>query len=345
MSYIINKTDGSVLSTAVISNGTLLDGTIDTGIGVALIGRNYPNYGQVQNDNFVRLVENFADSAPPSQSLSALSILIGTIWYDTTIKKIRVYDGTNWNPASSTIVANATPTSANYTISAGDQWWDTVNNQLNSWTGNHWKLVGPDTAGMATLEAEIESNVASLNASIAQLRSNTGTYINANVSALNSTISQLRADTGTYIDASVSQLRADTGTYINANVSALNSTISQLRADTGTYIDAGVSAINGKIAQLRADTGTYINANVSALNTIIQSNVGALNATIATLAPKNSPTFTGSPVAPTPDVGDNSTKVATTEFVTQAVEAGGIHYTVSTSAPLGGNDGDFWFQI
>ena len=308
MSYIINKTDGSVLSTAVISNGTLLDGTIDTGIGVALIGRNYPNYGQVQNDNFVRLVENFADSAPPSQSLSALSILIGTIWYDTTIKKIRVYDGTNWNPASSTIVANATPTSANYTISAGDQWWDTVNNQLNSWTGNHWKLVGPDTAGMATLEAEIESNVASLNASIAQLRSNTGTYI-------------------------------------NANVSALNSTISQLRADTGTYIDAGVSAINGKIAQLRADTGTYINANVSALNTIIQSNVGALNATIATLAPKNSPTFTGSPVAPTPDVGDNSTKVATTEFVTQAVEAGGIHYTVSTSAPLGGNDGDFWFQI
>ena len=308
MSYIINKTDGSVLSTAVISNGTLLDGTIDTGIGVALIGRNYPNYGQVQNDNFVRLVENFADSAPPSQSLSALSILIGTIWYDTTIKKIRVYDGTNWNPASSTIVANATPTSANYTISAGDQWWDTVNNQLNSWTGNHWKLVGPDTAGMATLEAEIESNVASLNASIAQLRSNTGTYI-------------------------------------NANVSALNSTISQLRADTGTYIDASVSAINGKIAQLRADTGTYINANVSALNTIIQSNVGALNATIATLAPKNSPTFTGSPVAPTPDVGDNSTKVATTEFVTQAVEAGGIHYTVSTSAPLGGNDGDFWFQI
>ena len=308
MSYIINKTDGSVLSTAVISNGTLPDGTIDTGIGVALIGRNYPNYGQVQNDNFVRLVENFADSAPPSQSLSALSILIGTIWYDTTIKKIRVYDGTNWNPASSTIVANATPTSANYTISAGDQWWDTVNNQLNSWTGNHWKLVGPDTAGMATLEAEIESNVASLNASIAQLRSNTGTYI-------------------------------------NANVSALNSTISQLRADTGTYIDASVSAINGKIAQLRADTGTYINANVSALNTIIQSNVGALNATIATLAPKNSPTFTGSPVAPTPDVGDNSTKVATTEFVTQAVEAGGIHYTVSTSAPLGGNDGDFWFQI
>ena len=308
MSYIINKTDGSVLSTAVISNGTLPDGTIDTGIGVALIGRNYPNYGQVQNDNFVRLVENFADSAPPSQSLSALSILIGTIWYDTTIKKIRVYDGTNWNPASSTIVANATPTSANYTISAGDQWWDTVNNQLNSWTGNHWKLVGPDTAGMATLEAEIESNVASLNASIAQLRSNTGTYI-------------------------------------DANVSALNSTISQLRADTGTYIDASVSAINGKIAQLRADTGTYINANVSALNTIIQSNVGALNATIATLAPKNSPTFTGSPVAPTPDVGDNSTKVATTEFVTQAVEAGGIHYTVSTSAPLGGNDGDFWFQI
>ena len=36
-------------------------------------------------------------------------------------------------------------------------------------------------------------------------------------------------------------------------------------------------------------------------------------------APLASPTFTGTPLAPTPTVGDNTTKVATTAFVTNAV--------------------------
>ena len=103
MSYIINKTDGTVLSTTNISAGKLLDGTIDTSTGLSLIGRNYPNYGDAQNENFVRLLENFAGTIPPNQSLSALSTLTGTVWYDTANKKLRVYDGTNWNSVGSPI--------------------------------------------------------------------------------------------------------------------------------------------------------------------------------------------------------------------------------------------------
>jgi hypothetical protein len=37
----------------------------------------------------------------------------------------------------------------------------------------------------------------------------------------------------------------------------------------------------------------------------------------ATKAPIDSPTFTGTPIAPTPALGDNSTKIATTAFVVQ----------------------------
>ena len=40
-------------------------------------------------------------------------------------------------------------------------------------------------------------------------------------------------------------------------------------------------------------------------------------------APLASPTFTGTPRAPTPAPEDDSTKIATTEFVTAAVAAGG----------------------
>ena len=44
------------------------------------------------------------------------------------------------------------------------------------------------------------------------------------------------------------------------------------------------------------------------------------------LAPLNSPTFTGTPKAPTPTAGDNSTNIATTQFVGNAVttEAGNL---------------------
>jgi hypothetical protein len=143
MSYTINKTDGSVLTTPNMPGGTLLDGTTDNSTGVTLIGRNFPGYGDAQNENFVRLLENFADSVPPTQSVSALSILTGTIWYDTRIKKIRVYDGTNWNPVSGVMVQPTEPSPLTFTIQTGDQWYDTTNQQLKSWNGTVWQTVGP----------------------------------------------------------------------------------------------------------------------------------------------------------------------------------------------------------
>lgn len=43
---------------------------------------------------------------------------------------------------------------------------------------------------------------------------------------------------------------------------------------------------------------------------------------IATKAPLDSPALTGTPTAPTPESGDSSTRIATTEFVSRAVETG-----------------------
>lgn len=42
---------------------------------------------------------------------------------------------------------------------------------------------------------------------------------------------------------------------------------------------------------------------------------------IPALAPKNSPALTGTPTAPTPTAGDNTTRIATTAFVTAAIVA------------------------
>ena len=132
MSYIINLTDGSVLT-------TILDGTTNTGTGLTLIGRNFTNYGDAQNENFVRLLENFADTIPPTESALALTPLKGTLWYDTANKVLKVYNGANFNTVSQRTVANAAPMAT----SIGDQWYDSNNKQLFSWSGSVWQLVGP----------------------------------------------------------------------------------------------------------------------------------------------------------------------------------------------------------
>ena len=85
MSYLINKTTGELLI-------TLLDGTadgpdIDPGINVAdvnLFGKNYPLYGKYQNENFIRLLQNFANATPPTTPLQ------GELWYDTKIGRAHV---------------------------------------------------------------------------------------------------------------------------------------------------------------------------------------------------------------------------------------------------------------
>jgi hypothetical protein len=72
----------------------------------------------------------------------------------------------------------------------------------------------------------------------------------------------------------------------------------------------------GALATAAPDgTTVKITTGVLAVNAIAQSQVTGLAATLATLAPLVSPTFSGTPTAPTPPTIDSSTKVATTAWV------------------------------
>ena len=79
MAYIVNKFSGAQLI-------VLEDGTIDTTTSLGLVGRNYVGYGETQNENFVFLLENFANDAPPSRPLQ------GQIWFNTTTNLTYAYD-------------------------------------------------------------------------------------------------------------------------------------------------------------------------------------------------------------------------------------------------------------
>jgi hypothetical protein len=95
MSYTIYKSNGLQLL-------TLLDGTLDTSTGLNLVGKNYINYGTVQNENFVWLLENQASATAP------LYPLTGQLWYDTANASLKYYDGTAFNQLASAGTATVT---------------------------------------------------------------------------------------------------------------------------------------------------------------------------------------------------------------------------------------------
>jgi hypothetical protein len=127
MPYIVNKYNGSEL---VI----LQDGTLDTTTSIGLLGRNYVGYGEVQNENFIYLLENFAGTNPPARPLE------GQSWYDSATNRLNAYDGTNWIPVGSAIVSDITP---EITV-LGSLWLKPGTKQLFVYTNTGWRLIGPE---------------------------------------------------------------------------------------------------------------------------------------------------------------------------------------------------------
>lgn len=127
MSYLINKTNGDALV-------VLADGTIDTTTSLSLVGRNYVGYGEAQNENFISLLENFANDGAPTRPLT------GQTWYDTDTGILKVYDGTSWQPIGTATLSTTEPTAP----SNGTLWLKTPNNQLYVWKDTDWIFVGPE---------------------------------------------------------------------------------------------------------------------------------------------------------------------------------------------------------
>lgn len=111
------------------------DGTINTSLDVKLIGKNYAGYGEVQNENFVHMLENFAGDNPPPRPIN------GQIWYDSGSKKIKFWDSSlaDWKSTGGVAVALTAPTGA----TEGDLWWNISTEQLFAFNGNEFVLVGP----------------------------------------------------------------------------------------------------------------------------------------------------------------------------------------------------------
>jgi len=151
MSYIINKRDGTQIT-------TVLEGTTDTtATSLTLVGQNYIGWGEIFQENLVHLMENFARSALPANAL------VGQLWFDTTAKRLNVLvEEDLWRPVATSVVNTLPPASPN----VGDFWYDTTRRQLRLWNSTAWQIVGPVyTATQGPTGANAVSIADSLNTS------------------------------------------------------------------------------------------------------------------------------------------------------------------------------------
>ena len=135
MAYTINKTDSTILA-------TITDGTINTtATNLTLIGKSYSGWGEALNENLVKLLENSSSTTAPTTPLR------GQLWFDTNTGQLKVYNGSQFEPAGGAQPSTSVPTSPGQ----GDLWLDSTNDQVFVYTGDSrshqindkWELLGP----------------------------------------------------------------------------------------------------------------------------------------------------------------------------------------------------------
>ena len=131
MPYTLNKFDGTSLV-------TIADGVVDKQdtTSINFIGKNVSDYGTLQNDNFLWLLENFSAPTAPVHKLQ------GQLWFDKTTGVLRpkIYDGAYWRMVGITEISDTEPTY----LQTGDLWFDSTNKQLWAKNSTGFTLVGPE---------------------------------------------------------------------------------------------------------------------------------------------------------------------------------------------------------
>lgn len=129
MTYKVNYTD--LTKTPII----VQDGTVDTTTNVGLVGRGYTGFGEVVAENFLHLLENFADETPPARPTP------GQIWYDNNNSILYYYTVSDvWKKVGDVKTAASTPTTNDGEVT-GDFWLDTTTNNLYMFNDPNWVLM------------------------------------------------------------------------------------------------------------------------------------------------------------------------------------------------------------
>jgi len=157
MAYQVDRFNGTFLT-------SVEDGTIDTTTDIRFVGKNYAGYGEVQNENFLHMLEHFANTTAPPKAVA------GQIWYDSGNKQLKFYDGSKWKQVNGSEVGTTAPAG----LTAGELWWDSSAKQLYAWSGTEFILIGPEASpdlGASTVVAQVVKDTTNTNHTILKMQS------------------------------------------------------------------------------------------------------------------------------------------------------------------------------
>lgn len=161
MSYTLKLTNGRVLL-------TLPDQQSDkVSTSLTLIGKNVNAYGTDINQNYIHILENFANATAPNAPL------IGQLWYDTNAQTLKVYTKNNQFKTVGSPVISATEPAQ---LGVGEFWYDTTAEQMKFKTDvSTIVTVGPQfdaTKGKSGWVAETIYDTANNSQTVVSLYSN-----------------------------------------------------------------------------------------------------------------------------------------------------------------------------
>jgi len=160
--YLLYKTRTPLVPFLIINPDTINDSSTS----LTFIGQTLSNYGQIEQQDQLSLLENFANATAPSNAI------LGQEWFNTSDGNM--YACTNENgqvfaKISKPIVSATTPTSG--ILTSGDLWFNTTTSVLNVLGSDNitWIAVGPISQVPLSVEQKYYMNLVTTNATPSEL--------------------------------------------------------------------------------------------------------------------------------------------------------------------------------
>jgi hypothetical protein len=285
MSYIINNSRGQVI--AVVADGTVNTTATD----LSLVGRALTDYGTFENENYVFLLENFANSTAPLQPI------LGQLWYNSSTDVISAYgSGNAWIPLASQEYVQLQKVSPAFTgvPTAPTAAAGTATTQLAT---TAFVTTSPQFAGIP------RAPTAAAGTSTTQLA--TTAFVTSSP-ALSGTPTAPTAAPGT----NTAQLATTAFVTAGPQFAGIPTAPTAANVVSNTQLATTEFVQNQKTSPVFTGTPSATTAAVGDSSTRIAT-------TAFVQGEKDSPAFTGTPTAPTAVLGTSTTQIATTQFVQQ----------------------------
>ena len=289
MSYIINNSRGNVV--AIVADGTVNTTATD----LALVGRALTDYGTYENENYVYLLENFANSSAPLQPI------LGQLWYNSATDVISSYSTANTWVALATenyvqdqkISPAFTGVPTAPTAAAG-----TANTQIAT---TAFVSVSPQFTGVPIAPT---ASTGTANTQIATTAFVTNSPAFAGV------------PTAPTAAAGTATTQIATTAFVTASPEFTGFPI----APTATYGSNSTQIATTAFVQGEKVSPVFTGTPI-ANSAVYGDNSGRIATTEFVQGEKFSPAFTGVPTAPTASIAVSNTQIATTKFVTDWTNA------------------------